>query len=172
METLKNRDLAFAGIVTDTQEGFTKNGKPFSSLTLTDYADSYKIMFFGNDFVNFGNFCKKGLFLLIRGKVTLKWQGGDQLEFKASKIELLQELAEKAESLRIAVTAESLTPDFVEELDTTFARSPGKTLIKFSVFDQTTNIKLHLFSRTRRIGLSEELKAYLQKNPDIVFTIN
>ena len=53
-----------------------------------------------------------------------------------------------------------------------FAKSPGKTLIKFSVFDQTTNIKLHLFSRTRRIGLSGELKAYLQKNPDIVFTIN
>jgi len=172
IELLKNRDLAFAGIVTETQEGFTKNGKPFSSLTLTDYSDSYKIMFFGNDFVNFGNFCKKGLFLLVRGKVAPKWMGGDQLEFKAGKIELLQELAEKAESLRIAVTAETLTPDFVEELDAKFAQSPGKTLIKFSVFDQTTNIKLHLFSRTRRIGLSGELKAYLQKNPDIVFTIN
>ena len=172
MESLKNRDLTFAGIVTETQEGFTKNGKPFSSLTLTDYADSYKIMFFGNDFVNFGNFCKKGLFLLIRGKIAAKWQGGDQLEFKAGKIELLQELAEKAESLKISVNTESLTPGFVEELDTKFAQSPGKTLIKFSVFDQTTNIKLHLFSRTRRIGLTGELKAYLQKNPDIVFTIN
>ncbi len=172
IETLKNRDLAFAGIVTETQEGFTKNGKPFSSLTLTDYSDSYKIMFFGNDFVNFGNYCKKGLFLLIRGKVAVKWQGGDQLEFKASKIELLQELAEKAESLRIAVAAEFLTADFVEELDLKLAQSPGKTLIKFSVFDQSTNIKLNLFSRTRRIGLSGELKTFLQKNPDIVFTIN
>ncbi len=172
IETLKNRELAFAGIVTDTQEGFTKNGKPFSSLTLTDYSDSFKIMFFGNDYVNFGNYCKKGLFLLIRGKVAVKWQGGDQLEFKASKIELLQELAEKAESLRIAVAAEFMTPDFVEELDLKLAQSPGKTLIKFSVFDQSTNIKLNLFSRTRRVGLSGELKAYLQKNPDIVFTIN
>ena len=172
METLKNRDLTFAGIVTETQEGFTKNGKPFASLILTDYADSYKLMFFGNDFVNFGNFCKKGLFLLVRGKVAIKWQGGDQLEFKASKIELLQEMAEKAESLRIAVAAEALTADLVEEFDSTFAKSPGKTLLKFSVYDQTTNIKLHLFSRTRRVGLSGELKAYLQKNPDIVFTIN
>ena len=172
METLKNRDLTFAGIVTETQEGFTKNGKPFASLMLTDYTDSYKLMFFGNDFVNFGNFCKKGLFLLVRGKVAIKWQGGDQLEFKASKIELLQEMAEKAESLRIAVAAEALTADLVEEFDSTFAKSPGKTLLKFSVYDQTTNIKLHLFSRTRRIGLSGELKAYLQKNPDIVFTIN
>ena len=172
IELLKNKEITFAGIVTEVQEGVTKNGKPFSSLTLTDYSDSYKMMFFGNDYVNFGNFCKKGLFLLVRGKVSARWQGGDQLEFKAGKIELLQELAEKAESLRLVVTAETLTQELIESLDTTFAKSPGKTLIKFSVSDQNTNIKLHLFSRTRRIGLTEELKAYLQKNPDIVFTIN
>jgi DNA polymerase-3 subunit alpha len=172
MESFKNRDLTFAGIVTETQEGVTKNGKPFASLTLTDYTDSYKIMFFGNDYVNFGNFCKKGLFLLIRGKVAVKWQGGDQLEFKANKIELLQELAGKAESLRLSVEAELLTTNLVEELDLKFAKSPGKTLLKFAVHDQTTNIKLYLFSRTRRVGLSGELKSYLQKNPDIVFTIN
>ena len=172
IESLKNRDLTFAGIVTDTQEGFTKNGKPFSALTLTDYTDSYKMMFFGNDFVSFGNFCKKGLFLLIRGKIASKWQGGDQLEFKAGKIELLQELAEKAESLRLTVSAESLSQDLIEELDLKLSLAPGKTLIKFSVFDPTTNIKLHLFSRTRRVGLSGELKSYLQKNPDFVFTIN
>ncbi|MEI6679256.1 MAG: DNA polymerase III subunit alpha [Mariniphaga sp.] len=172
IESLKNRDLSLAGIVTDTQEGLTKNGKPFASLTLTDYSDSYKIMFFGNDFVNFGNFCKKGLFLLIRGKIAAKWQGGDQLEFKASKIELLQELAEKAESLRIEIEPEYLSSEWIEELDSKFAESPGKTLIRFTVYDQTTNIKLFLFSRVRRTGLTQELKAYLQKNPDIAFTIN
>ncbi len=172
IESLKNRELIFAGIVTETQEGFTKNGKPFSSLTLTDYSDSYKLMFFGNDYVNFGNFCKKGLYLLIRGKISAKWQGGDQNEFKATKIELLQELAEKAENLRITFPAESLTTDLIEELDVKFAKSPGKTILKFSVFDQTTNIRLHLFSRTRRVGLSGDLKTYLQNNPDIIFTIN
>ncbi len=172
MESLKNRELTFAGIVTDTQEGFTKNGKPFASLTLTDYADSYKFMFFGNDFVSFGNFCKKGLFLMIRGKVAIKWQGGDQLEFKASKIELLQELAEKAESLRLSVAAETFTPEFIEELDANFAKSPGKTILKFYIYDASTNLKANKVSRTRRIRLSSELKAYLQKIPDIVFTIN
>jgi len=172
METLKNRELSFAGIVTETGEGFTKSGNPFATLTLTDYTDSYKMMFFGNDFVNFGNFCKKGLFLLIRGKIAVKWQGGNQLEFKATKIELLQEMAEKAESLRLTVAAESFTTKLVDELDSIFAQSPGKTLLKFTVYDPNTNIKLHLFSRIRRIGLSADLKVYLQKNPDIVFTIN
>jgi DNA polymerase III subunit alpha len=172
IETIKNRELTFVGIVTEVQEGVTKNGKPFASLTLTDYSDSYKMMFFGNDFVNFGNFCKKGLFLLIRGKIAPRWMGGDQLEFKASKIELLQELAEKAESMRITIQAKDLTQELVQDLDLKLNQSPGKTLIKFEVFDPTTNIKLYLFSRTRRAGLSNELKAYLQKNPDIAFTIN
>jgi DNA polymerase-3 subunit alpha len=172
MESLKNRDLTLAGIVTETQEGFTKNGKPFASLTLTDYHDSYKFMFFGNDFVSFGNFCKKGLFLLVRGKVAVKWMGGDQLEFKANKIELLQELGEKAESLRLAAAAELFTTELIQDLDSNFAMSPGNTILKFTIFDPATNIKLHKVSRTRRIRLSTELKAYLQKIPDIVFTIN
>ena len=172
LPALRNRDLSFAGIVTETQEGVTKNGKPFASLTLTDYNDSYKFMFFGSDFVNFGNFCKKGLFLLIRGKVGIKWQGSDQLEFKATRIDLLQELAEKAESLRIIVAAETMTSNMIEELDSMFSKSPGKTSLKFSVFDPTTNIKLHLFSRTKRVGLSGSLKAYLQKNPNFVITLN
>jgi DNA polymerase III subunit alpha len=172
LNNLTGRDLTFAGIVAETQEGITKNGKPFSSLTLSDYNGSYKFMFFGNDFVNFGNYCKKGLFLLIRGRVAQKWQNSDQLEFKANKIELLQELAEKAESVRIMLSAELISDQLVNELDQKLAKSQGKTLLKFIVFDQTANIRLNLFSRTRRIGLTPDLKTYLQNNPDIVFTIN
>jgi len=172
MNQLTGRDLTFAGIVTETQEGITKNGKPFASLILTDYNGSYKFMFFGNDFVNFGKYCKKGLFLLIRGRIASKWQSSDQLEFKANKIELLQELAEKAESVKITLTTESLSDQIVDELDQKLAKSQGKSVLKFVVVDQTTNIRLDLFSRTWRVGLTSELKAYLQNNPDIVFTIN
>jgi len=65
-----------------------------------------------------------------------------------------------------------LTQTMVDNLDQQLSQSPGKTLLKFSVYDPDTNIRLHLFSRTRRIGLTSELKAYLQKIPDIVFTLN
>lgn len=170
--TLKNRDLTFAGIVTETQEGITKNGKPYASLIMADYTDSYKFVFFGNDYVTFGNYCKKGLFLLVRGKVAPRWMNSDQLEFKANKIELLQELGQKAESVRLSIPAESFTSEFVNELDVQFTKSPGKTLVKFTIFDPETKIKLHLFSRNKRIELTTEIKTYLQKNSDIAFTIN
>ncbi len=170
--SLTGRDIIFAGIVTDTQEGITKNGKPFSSLTLTDYNGTYKFMFFGNDFINFGNYCKKGLFLLMRGKIGPKWQGSDQLEFKTNKIDLLQELAGKAESLKITLSPDILSEKMVEELDQYLSKAPGKSLLKFVVQDPSTNIRLDLFSRTKRVGLTSELKAYLQNNAEIAFTIN
>jgi DNA polymerase III subunit alpha len=168
---LTGRDLTFAGIVVDSQEGITKNGKPFSSLTLTDYNGSYKFMFFGNDYVNFGNFCKRGLFLLIRGRIAPKWQG-DQLEFKANKIELLQELSGKAESIKLTLTTDILAEKLVDELDDNLAKYPGKSKIRFVVFDPLTNIRLNLFSRTRRVGITAELKVYLQNHPDMVIGIN
>jgi DNA polymerase-3 subunit alpha len=172
MNNLTGRDLTFAGIVTDTQEGVTKNGKLFSSLTLTDYNGSYKFMFFGNDFVNFGNYCKKGLFLLIRGRIAFKWQGSDQLEFKVGKIELLQELCGKAENVKLTLAAEILSDQLVDELDEKMVKYQGKSTLKFVVLDPVTNIRLDLFSRTRRVGLTAELKTYLQNNPDLVITIN
>lgn len=172
LSDLTGRDITLAGIVTETQEGITKNGKPFSALTLTDYTGAYKFMFFGNDFVNFGNYCKKGLFLLMRGKISQRWQGSDMLEFKTSKIELLQELAEKAESIKITLSADILTEKMVDELELKFSKAPGKSLLKFSVQDPSTNIKLDLFSRTKRVSLNSSLRAYLQNNPEIAFTIN
>ena len=169
---LLGRDLALAGIVTDTQEGVTKNGKPFSTLTLTDYNGSCKLMFYGNDFINFNKYCRKGLFLLIRGRVATRWQGSDSLEFKASKIDLLQELAEKAENVKLTFTADILSEQLVDELDQRLAKAQGKSLLKFVVQDPSTNIRLDLFSRTRRIGLTHELKDYLQNIPNIAITIN
>jgi DNA polymerase-3 subunit alpha len=129
-------------------------------------------MFFGSDFVNFGNYCKRGLFLLMRGRIAPKWQGSDQQEFKTSKIELLQEMAERAESLKIGFSVENLSEELVEELDLHLSKFPGKSVLKFVVQDSSSNIKLDLFSRTKRVGLTPDLKAYLQKKPDIVFTIN
>jgi DNA polymerase-3 subunit alpha len=102
----------------------------------------------------------------------LKWQGSDQLEFKVGKIELLQELCGKAENVKLTLAAEILSDQLVDELDEKMVKYQGKSTLKFVVLDPVTNIRLDLFSRTRRVGLTAELKTYLQNNPDLVITIN
>ncbi len=162
-----NRDLTFAGIVTEASEGTSKNGKPYAVMVLTDFNGSYKMMFFGNDFISYAKYCRKGLFLMVKGRVMEKWRGSDELEFKPSKIELLQEVAEHAEHASIEIHTDLLSGELIEELDKAMAKTQGRTNVKFVIFDPITNIRLKLFSRNRRILITSELKTYLQNHSNI-----
>jgi DNA polymerase-3 subunit alpha len=45
IEALKGKEMTFVGMVSEARESFSKNGKPFSYVVLTDYTDSYKMFF-------------------------------------------------------------------------------------------------------------------------------
>jgi DNA polymerase-3 subunit alpha len=168
----KNRDLCLVGIVTEAQEGISKNGKNFASMILTDYNGSLKIMLFGNDYVSFSKFCKKGLFLLVRGRVSERWNGGNEFEFKPSKMELLEELAAKAENLTLEIPINKLEEETFQELENVLLNNLGKTTLRFNLIDTDSDTRIQMFSRTKSVNLSQELKAYLQKQTEINFSIN
>ncbi|MEI7830263.1 MAG: DNA polymerase III subunit alpha [Prolixibacteraceae bacterium] len=168
----KNRDLCLVGIVTEAQEGISKNGKNFASMILTDYNGSLKIMLFGNDYVSFSKFCKKGLFLLVRGKVSERWNGGNEFEFKPSKMELLEDLAAKAEILTLEIPINKLEEDNFLELENVLLNNLGKTTLRFNLVDTDSDTRIQMFSRTKSVNLSQELKTYLQKQTEINFSIN
>ncbi len=168
----KNRDLILAGIVTDAQEGISKNGKNFASMVLSDYNGSLKIMLFGNDYVSFSKFCKKGLFLLVRGRVSERWNGGNDFEFKPAKMELLEELAGKAENLMLEIPIDKLEEKTLEELENILTNNSGKTTLRFNFVDPETDTRVQMFSRTKSVALTQELKSYLQNRTEINFSIN
>jgi DNA polymerase-3 subunit alpha len=172
MTAYKNREMTLAGIVTEAQEGISKTGKNFASMVLTDYNGSIKIMLFGNDYVSFSKFCKKGLFLLIRGRVSERWNGGNEYEFKPSKMELLEELAAKAGNLILDIPLDLIEEDTIADLEQLLAKNQGKTTLKFILGDKESDMQIHMFSRTRGVLLSPELKGYLQKHSIINFSIN
>lgn len=168
----KNRDITLAGIVTEAQEGISKTGKNFASMVLTDYNGSLKIMLFGNDYVSFSKFCKKGLFLMVRGKVSPRWNGGEEHEFKPVKMELLEDLASRAEKLTIELPLDLVTEDTVRELEEQLTKNQGKTSVRFVLVDTGGDMRIEMFSRTRSVQLSPELKSYLQKHSFMNFSIN
>jgi DNA polymerase-3 subunit alpha len=172
LNSFKNRDLSFAGIVTEAQEGISKNGKNFASMVLTDYNGSLKIMLFGNDYVTFSKFCRKGLFLLVRGKVSERWNGGNECEFKPSKMDLLEELASRAENVTLDIPIDKVGEEMIEELESFLLKHQGKTNLRFNLIETTSDIRIQMFSRSKSITLSPELKSYLQKHSFINFSIN
>jgi len=141
-------------------------------MVLTDYTDSYKIFFFAKDFVEYGKYCKPGLFLMVRGTIQNRFNG-DQLEFKVSRVELMEEIREKYfKSITLQIPLPLLTNQLVTELCDLTLNSKGKTLLKFDVWDPETKMMVNLFSRNTRIEITDELLAFFETHDDLAFKIN
>jgi DNA polymerase-3 subunit alpha len=172
IEALKGRELTLVGMVTEARESFGKTGKPYSQIVLTDYTDSYKCFFFAKDYVEYGKYCKPGPYLMVKGVVQNRF-GGDQIEFKINRIELMEEIREKYfKSITVKIPLTNLTGDVIDELERLTLNSKGKSLLKFDIYDLETNMVVNLFSRNTRIEITDELLAYFEKHDDLAFKIN
>jgi len=173
LSSFKGKDLSFGGMVTEAHEGISKNGKPFSKMTISDYTDSYTFFFFGNDYVNFGKYCKQGLFLYIRGTVQARRFNENELEMKINHIELLPEIRNsRIKSISVEMSLSSIDNDFIEELEKKCIENKGDLILKFIIFDEENKIKVDLFARNTRVELSDNFLEYLGKNEDILLKIN
>jgi DNA polymerase-3 subunit alpha len=172
IDALKGRELTFIGMVTEAKEAFGKTGKPYSYIILTDYTDSYKMFFFTKDYVEYGKFCKPGLYLMVKGVVQNRF-GGDQLEYKVSKIDMMEDIREKYfRSITVKVPLPAINAEMIAELERLTQKSQGKSLLKFDIWDPETKMVVNLFSRNTRIEITNELLAYFEKHGDLVFKIN
>jgi len=172
IEALKGKELTFVGMVTEARESFGKTGKPYSQITLTDYTDSYKCFFFAKDYVEYGKFCKPGLYLLVRGVVQNRFNG-DQIEFKINRIELMDEVREKYfKRITVQIPLSALTGDIISDLERLTTNNKGKTLLSFDIIDLETKMVVNLFSRNTRIEVTDELLDYFEKHEDLAFKIN
>jgi hypothetical protein len=87
-------------------------------------------------------------------------------------MELLEELAAKAGNLILDIPLDLIEEDTIADLEQLLAKNQGKTTLKFILGDKESDMQIHMFSRTRGVLLSPELKGYLQKHSIINFSIN
>jgi DNA polymerase-3 subunit alpha len=175
IHNFKDKDISIAGIVTGVHHGLTKTNKPYGWAVMEDYTDSFKIMLFGKDYLNYKNFFTIGYSLLIKGKVQERQFGNnpDELEFKIGAIHMLPEVKEELiKSISIKVPLDLIQEDFIAEIEHFSNRRAGKVELRFTVIDLTENIQLDMFSRKRRINLDDDFVDFLESKEEIEFRIN
>lgn len=174
LKELQNRDITVVGMVTAAAERTAKNGKPFGSITIEDYTDSYSFMLFGNDYLQFKNYFTVGYHLLIKGKAQENpWKKENpELEFKLNSVKLLSEIRDDwFKSVSLRVPAENVNRHFIDQIKTFSGNKNGKLLLKVSVFDVESNINVDLFSRQLKLGLTEEVVDFLEHSQDFEYSI-
>ncbi len=169
---LKDREITFAGIVTEASHRTSKNGKPFGTFTIEDYEESLQIFLFSQEYVNFKNFLNQGWFLHIKAKVVQKMYNENELELKVLQMDLLQNISAKmANTFTIKLNVKDINEGYINELSNTFNAHKGPLKVKFLLESEEDNLQVLAFSRNTGISLSNEFITNLEEKK-IMYKIN
>jgi len=175
-DALKNKEISFGGLVSDIREGITKNGKPYMIIKVEDFTGSGEVALFGDDYINFGRYGRKGLYVYVKGRVQPRRYDANQFELKINSIHLLPDVKDSlVENITISLPLHELNTQMIDEL-ATLIKSPsgfnGNTSLFFEVVDGERNMKVELFARSMKVNVHKDLIDYLEGNESIVFKVN
>lgn len=172
-DAFRNKDVSFGGLVIDSREGITKNGKPYMIIKIEDFTGGGELPLFGDDYINFGKYGRKGLYVYVQGRVQPRRYDQNQYELKINSIQLLPDVKDRLiEKITIKLPIHELNTQMIEELSTLIKGHEGGSLLYFEVVDGERNMKVDLFARGMKINVRRELIDYLDTNENIVFEIN
>ncbi len=166
-----SKTFRVAGLVIDAQHRKTKLGKNFASLKLEDYSGKSEFMLWSEDYVKYEKYLKNGLILMVEGAFRQRYNG-TEYEFKVNKIHLLDTVKTTlTRQVCIDVPASVIDEQFVDFMTLNLEQYPGKTALKFNVFDIEENYKVELSTLETGFTMNDEMAVYLNNNKTIDVSI-
>jgi DNA polymerase III subunit alpha len=173
LEKLRNREVLVAGIVTTVKEAYTKNGKPYGRMNLEDYRNSWELTLFGQDYINYKNYYVKDCPLLIKGKIQPKYYNEEELELKVKSMSLLSNAREDLiRSISLDIPLSFINHDTISSLEELTEKNKGDVLLKFRIIENEDQISINMFSRSKKISLTDEVLRFIEKTPEIEVRVN
>jgi DNA polymerase-3 subunit alpha len=168
-----DRDVTVAGMVADTRNGISKNGKPFGSFTLQDYTDSFRFMLFDKDYIDNSKFFITGYYLLIKGRVQKRKFREEELELKIKTITLLSSVKDELiKSVTLKIDPANVSTEMISEMKELVGENKGETELRILFIDTDDRINLQMFSRSVRVRLNNDFIAWLDDHPAIEYKVN
>ena len=164
-------NFTIGGLTTNIREGRTKTDRPYAIMTLEDYSGVGEIPFFGKDYIDFGNYLKKEVFVVIRGKIQERgtdWKFRKETpqiegqkkewEMKIVKIEMLDEVYQKlVNKLTIDIDLPALDPVLVNDLLSLLESNSGDSELFFTLNDAGLRNPMTLRSRVTHVDVNKHL---------------
>jgi DNA polymerase-3 subunit alpha len=162
------RAIKVAGLIIDVQHRVTKTGKNFGSFAIEDFSGKTEFVLWSEDYIKFQNYLDKGQNVLLNGFFRPRYNRPNEFDFKVSSINLLETVKQNlTRSLDINIHAASLTPQFVEFIETNVKKYPGKSSLRFNVLEPKENLLVSLYSFDKGFQMNEEMAGFLLDNPDV-----
>jgi len=177
LPTYVNRELAFAGVVSEVQHRVSQNGKGWAAFTVEDYADSYEFRIFGEEYLKFRHFLIINSFIFCKTLVKEGWtnketgkKGEPRLQFNGF-YQLQDILSSFTKKLTLKLRVDHLEEAQIESIKVILKQHPGDLSLHFSLYEMEESIKVDFVSRKQKIAISNELLAALEAK-DIHYSLN
>ncbi|WP_298502737.1 DNA polymerase III subunit alpha [uncultured Maribacter sp.] len=172
-----NREISFAGVITDVQHRVSKNGKGWAMFTMEDYMDSFEFRVFGEEYLKFRHFLMINSFAYVKIFVKDGWtnrdtgkKGDPRMQFNSFM--LLQEVMETyAKKLTINLDVAQLKEENVKQLKDTISSFTGTHPLNFIVYEMEEKIKVNMSPRKQKVQITPELLAALE-GQEVKYKIN
>jgi DNA polymerase-3 subunit alpha len=174
---LQGKALKIGGMVTNFRHGTSKAGNPYGIFTLEDYVGAFEFPLFGKNYIEYGKYMIKDLYLFVHAVVQEK--GADfkykkveavdsnipkELELKIQKIEVFSEIKDKLiNTLTLTLPVQQLSEDFADELTELVLKNKGNVNLYLQVVDENSPNKVMLFARQHRIEINKKVYHSLKR---------
>jgi len=175
---IKNKEVIIGGIIAVANHRVSKNGKPFGSLIIEDYSDSFEMMVFGEDYVKFKGYLQEGYFVQIRGLVQERFRQVGNWGFELKSIQLLSDLRDKlAKSFTVQVPLQVLNDEFVHSMKelVSATRTEGQEAncqLKFKIVDVQDGFNIEMPAKSIKINLTNEFLEGIEQFEGVNYRLN
>ncbi len=162
------KSMRVAGLIIDVQHRVTKTGKNFGSFAIEDFTGKTDFILWSEDYIRFQNYLEKGQNVLLTGFFRPRYIRPDEFDFKINSMSLLETVKETlTRNIEISAHPAAISADFVSFVDKNVRRFPGKTSLRFNIYEPKENLKISLYSFEKGFKMNEEMADFLLNNPDI-----
>ncbi len=168
----RNKVVTFAGMVSNVEHRTSRNGKPFGRFFLEDFTDSTSLVLFSEDYLRFKHFMVDGLYLLIKARISPRFNDPNQLEIKITNVSYLPEALEQlTREIILRIPSESVDDDFIHKLLEMVNHSSGKSDLKLQLMSREENIIVEMKPKKSKVHPVKFINA-VKNLSDIEFRIN
>ena len=162
------RSLRVAGLVVEVQHRVTKTGKNFGSFVIEDFSGKTEFLLWSEDYIKFQNYLEKGQNILLNGFFRPRYNRPNEFDFKINTMSLLETVKQNlTRTVEINMHPSAITTDFVNFVDKNVRNFPGKSSLRFNIYEPKENLKVSLYSFEKGFQMNEEMADFLMANPDV-----
>ena len=171
-ESLQNKELILAGMVTNYKISYTKTtGRPFANLTVEDFSGSVNFSLFGKDYELFMQYCQQNIPVLLKVSISprfgfsaAKQENNQPVEYEL-KIKNIRHLANTKEDFikefTVNIPVKSVNGNFRKELVKKLKEHKGSTALVVKFLDYDKQLAVEFFSIKYQISLNRGFLEYL-----------